>query len=568
VIPAGRLLEVTVNDLALIRRVRLTLDPGFTVFTGETGAGKSLVVDALGLLRGGRVGGDVVRHGAAAARVEALFDRAPEPLICVREVSAGGRSVARIDDQAVTLTRLADVVRPLLEIHGQHEGQRLLDEGWQRDLLDALGGHGDLRRRVAELVETWQANQAALAALEADPREVARRLELLEHEVREINAARLRPGEAEEIRQRLAAAEHAEALIRGAGEVAGLLADEDRGARDLLARAGRLARDLARRDPRFSALADAVERTAEAVGELAMEVRRLAEAIDHDPAELARLEERLSLIYSLERRYGTGEVAILDYGRRAAEEAERLRNLETERERRRRAGEDLLAELAAAAADLSLARQRAAVRVEAEVDRALEELGFPRGSFRIAVTHRSPRPDEAAVVVDGAACAFDATGVDDVVFLFAPNPGEPARPLSRIASGGEVSRVALAIRAVAATADATPVLVFDEIDAGIGGRSAEPIGRALWRLARHHQVLCVTHLPQIAAYADAHFGVAKREADGRTITEVRRLDGEERVAELAAMLAGPSGGPEAVAAARRLLQDARRWCGGAGASGG
>ena len=249
----GRLLELAVTDLALIERLRLSLEPGFNVITGETGAGKSLIIDALGLALGARADTSLVRHGADTAHVEALFDRLPEPLIAVREVAAGGRSTARVDDETVTAARLAEEVGPLVEIHGQHDQQHLLDERWQRDLLDGFGGHETQRAAMADAVEAWRANRAALAELIGDPRELARRLELLEYEAGEIAAARLRPGEADEIRARLAAAQHGEAIARGSAAVHEALTAEGGGARDGVAVALREAR--ARR-PRGSALRD------------------------------------------------------------------------------------------------------------------------------------------------------------------------------------------------------------------------------------------------------------------------------------------------------------------------
>ncbi len=299
---------------------------------------------------------------------------------------------------------------------------------------------------------------------------------------------------------------------------------------------------------------------------MAAEVRVLVEGLDHDPADVARLEERLSTIYDLERRYGDDEAAVVAHGDAMAAEAGRLRGLDGERERRQAEDAALLAVVADAAATLSSLRADAAGRLAAAVSVALDDLGFARSDFEVALGRRSAGQGEPAVEIDGDALAFDATGIDEVVFRFAPNVGEPARPLARIASGGELSRVALAIKEVLAAADATPTLVFDEIDSGIGGRSADPVGRSLWTLARGHQVLCVTHLPQIAAHADVHFRIAKRERDGRTITEVRRLEDEERVAELAQMLGGPDGGEASIAGARELLVRAAAWRQGIGGS--
>ena len=557
---AGRLLELTVGDLALIDRLRLTLQPGLNVITGETGAGKSLLIDALGLVRGARADTGVIRHGAESARVEALFDRLPEPLIVVREVATGGRSSARIDDLATTASRLADEVGPLIEIHGQHDQQRLLDERWQRDLLDAFGRHGAARATMADAVERWRMNRAALAELAIEPRELARRVDLLEYEVAEIAGARLRQGEADEIRSRLAAAQHGEAIARGAAAVHEALAADEAGARESVAIAAREARALARLDPRFEASAERLSGLEAELDDAAAEIRGLADDIEHDPAAIAALETRLGEIFSLERRYGDDEAEVIAHGERAALELERLRGLDEERARREREDAALLGEVAAAATTLSTSRRTAGVALAAAVGESLVELGFPADVFEVA--RRAPsggRTKNPPIEIDGDAVAFDATGADQVVYRLAPNAGEPARPLARIASGGELSRVALAIKRVVAEADETPVLVFDEVDTGIGGRSADPIGRSLWALARRHQVLCVTHLPQIAAHADAHFRIAKRERDGRTVTGIEQLDREGRIVELAQMLGGEAGGAATLASARELLDRAEAW---------
>jgi DNA repair protein RecN (Recombination protein N) len=557
----GRLLSLAVADLALIDRLRLELTDGLNVITGETGAGKSLLIDALGLVLGARADSSLVRHGAETARVEALFDRAPEPLIAVREVTAGGRSSARLDDEAVSAARLADQVAGLVEIHGQHDQQRLLDERRQRDLLDAFGGHEAERRDMAAAVDRWRANQAVLAELSIDPRELVRRLAIEEHEAAEIAAARLRPGEAAELRQRLTAAQHGEAIARGSAAIREAISAEGGGARDAAARAAREARQLALLDARFEPLAERLSGLEAELDDVAAEVRGLAEDLEHDPAALSAMEERLSLIYALERRYGDDEEAVMAHGERASIEADRLRGLDAERARRVAEEGLLLAAVASSAAALSRRRVSAAERLSAAVGVALDGLGFARSVFEVSLGRRPAGSDEPAVELDGDALAFDATGIDQVVFLLAPNTGEPARPLARIASGGELSRVALAIREVLAGADATPTLVFDEIDSGIGGRSADGVGRSLWTLARAHQVLCVTHLAQLAAHADAHFQISKRERDGRTVTEVRRLDRDGRVVELAHMLAGANGGPAALAGARELLDRTETWRG-------
>ena len=531
------LLELAVVDLALLERVRLRLEPGFTVLTGETGAGKSLLIDALALVLGGRGDAGMVRPGATSARVEALFavaDASEGVLIAVREVAAGGRSLARLDDETVTVGRLADTVGPLVEIHGQHDQQRLLSASAQRDLLDAYAGAGNLRRAAADAVAAWRENTSALRDLAIDPAELERRIELRAHAADEIEGAGIHIGEVEGLRARLAAAASGERIVGLLAAARDRLA-RDGGARDPLAMAARDAAEAARLDPRLAAIADRLAGLTAEVDDTADEVRRASDATEHDPAVVAALEERLGLLYALLRKYGDSEEAVIAEGQRAAAEAERLRALDEERATRTAADARLRVAAETVAAELSAARREAASRLESAVSAALHELGFTRAALEVTV---APAP-------------LDASGAYAVEFRFAPNPGEPAMALARIASGGELSRVALALKSVLAGADGTPTLIFDEIDAGVGGRSAEPIGRMLRRLAADHQVLCITHLPQIAAHADQHLRIAKRERDGRTITDVELLDDETRLVELAAML-GDEAGAGALAAAREL----------------
>jgi DNA repair protein RecN (Recombination protein N) len=531
--------ELAVRDLALIERVRVAFEPGLTVITGETGAGKSLLIDALGLVMGARADTSLVRHGAAGARVEALFDidAAPEPLICVREVSAEGRSVARIDDESVTAQRLSQVVGPLIEIHGQHEQQRLLSGAWQRDVLDAFGGSEAQRQTVATLVRDMRANEAALRELTLDPAELERRLELAEHAAREIEAAAPREGEVEELRRRLTVAGNAQRIVALLLETHDLLAADGRSARDSVAQAVRTATELARLDPETDDLADRLAGVEADLDDIALELRRRQESVADTASDSAVLEERLGVLYGLMRKYGETEDALVAYGEQARAEVERLRSIDEQRELRSIEAQRLLEAARAAAAELTAARRSAAKRLASDATAALVELGFPQAAFDVEV----------------AEAPLDESGEDAVTFLLAPNAGEPARPLARIASGGEMSRVALALKTVLARADETPTLIFDEVDAGIGGRSADPVGRMLWRLARDHQVVCVTHLPQIAAYADNHLRIEKQERDGRTTTQIEPLTGDERRIELAHMLGGTAGANAALAAADALL---------------
>jgi DNA repair protein RecN (Recombination protein N) len=540
------LLELTVTDLALIDRVRVPLGGGFTVITGETGAGKSLLIDALLLVSGGRADAGLVRAGASSARVEALFDRPPgegedatiEPLICVREVTAG-RTVARIDDETVPVARLAAAVEPLVAVHGQHEQQRLLGGARQRELLDASGGHGGLLVEVAERVRAWRANREALEALDLPAAEVERQLELARHAVDEIEALGPRPGEVAELRQRLDLVAGAERFLRAADTLREALVGEG-GARDRVASSLHEARELARQDPRLEPIATRLEGLDAELEDVAAEVRVVADEREADQGEATALEERLGGLYGLLRKYGDTEEAVLAHAAAASDEIARLGGLEAERQRRERDDARLREEALAVAAQLSGARVATARRASTAITGVLAELGFPDAAFEIKVTPRD----------------LDVTGADEVTFVLAPNPGEPSRPLARIASGGELSRVALAIEQVLAAADETPTLVFDEVDSGIGGRSADPVGRSLWRLGRDHQVLCVTHLAQVAAHADAHLHISKHDQDGRTVTRIRQLDAEGRLLELAMMLAGDATS-RALDAARELLERAQ-----------
>ncbi len=546
--------ELTVENLAVVERVRLTLAPGFTVLTGETGAGKSLVVDAVALALGARASVDLVRAGADGALVEAVFDapalQAEDPMADVvaegegstivrREVGADGRSAARLNDRAVTIGGLASVGARLGEIHGQHDQQRLLEPARQLALLDGYGGHGPLLGAVADAHRAWRATVAAAAEMLTDAHELARRVELLRHQVDEIAAAAPRSGEDAELEAQLRAAEHAEAIARAAHEAVRALRD-DEGAGDALAVAERGLLLAASHDERFAPLADRAAALSAESAELARDVAAYADGVDLDPASRTAAEERLALLYDLRRKYGDSLEAVIAFEASAADELARLEDQEGERERLRAEESERRATLEAEAAKLHAARRATADRLAAAVNDELPPLGLPAGAFGVELADAEIGPG----------------GGDRVTFTFAPNPGEPPRPLGRIASGGEASRVSLALKVVLAAADETPLLVFDEVDAGVGGRNASALGERLRRLSSFHQVLCVTHLPQVAAWADAHLVVGKRTAGDRTLTTVRELGADERAAELAAMLAGEGAGEEARATAVALLRGA------------
>jgi DNA repair protein RecN (Recombination protein N) len=548
------LVELTVENLAVLERVRLPLSRGFTVLTGETGAGKSLIVDALALALGARATADLVRSGTDAARVEAIFDDVfpadDDPLADVlaagegsaivrREVSADGRSVARLNDRSVTVGSLAALGERLAEIHGQHEQQRLLAADRQLELLDRFGDLWPLRDAVASAHRVWRAVVAQSAELLTDEHELARRAELLRHQADEIGAAALRAGEDGELEAQLRAASHAEAIAGAAATALGALRDEAAGL-DALRIARAALRQAAAHDERFAALEERATGLEADAAELARDVSDAAERVELDPQTRAAAEERLALIFDLKRKYGATLDEVNAFGARAAEELERLDDQAGLRERLVADEARLRKATDAAAAALRDARAAAAIRLAELVNGELPPLGLPADAFGVALEPAEMGP----------------SGADRVTFTFAPNPGEPGRPLVRIASGGEASRLSLALKVVLAAADETPVLVFDEVDAGIGGRHATALGERLRGLAEFHQVLCVTHLAQVAAYADRHVHVGKRVEGGRTVAEARELDAAERATELAAMLAGEGAGSEAHAAAEALLRAA------------
>jgi DNA repair protein RecN (Recombination protein N) len=532
--------ELTVENLAVVERVRLELSPRLTVLTGETGAGKSLVVDAVALVLGARASADQVRAGAEAARIDAVFDDVPRetdaPLddliedgtaIVRREVAADGRSTARVNDRAVTVGGLAALGARLGEIHGQHEQQRLTEPARQRALLDRHAGLDDLVARVGEAYRAWRATVAAAAELVTDAHELARRVELLRHQVDEISVAAPTPGEDAHLEVDLRAAQHAEEIAQAAGTAVGALRDDD-AALDRLAGVERGLVAAAQHDERFAPLADRVAALAAELTELARDVADAADGVALDPEARAAADERLTLLYDLRRKYGDSLEAVIAFGEAASAELARLEDQEGAREQLRAREEADRAALERVAAELTAGRRTAADRLASAVNAELPALGLRAEAFGVEVGPADIGP----------------SGADRVTFAFAPNPGEPRRALGRISSGGEASRLSLALKVVLAAADETPLLIFDEV------------GERLKRLAAFHQVVCVTHLPQVAAYADAHLVVGKRVVGQRTTTEVRHLEADERAAELAAMLAGTEAGGEALATARSLLRSA------------
>ncbi|MFN8423407.1 MAG: DNA repair protein RecN [Anaerolineae bacterium] len=547
------LVELAIRDYAIIDDLRLRLAPGFNVLTGETGAGKSIIVGALGLLLGERADSSSVRAGAERALIEGVFEPGARAdalrarleaygvdedpvLIVAREVHSEGRSTGRINGRAVPVRALAEIGALLVDVHGQSDNASLKREASHIDLLDAFAGVEADRARLAGRVRRFRAAAEELAALQADEAALMRRADLLRFQVDEIEAARLDAGEVDALRAeraRLANAERLAALADGAWQAL-KGDDESAGAIDRMDAAMSAAADIAAIDPSLDGLVEALAAAVESVGGAASELRGYRDRLEADPERLRQLDERLDVIATLKRKYGPEIGDVLAFGERAAEElahlagaGDRIHVLEAERAA-------LLAEIGAAAAALSAARSAAGERLGAAVVVELADLGMEGSRFRAALARRAEE-DGGAPTPDGR-FSFDERGIDRVSFQISTNPGEPLQPLAAVASGGETARIMLALKRILTAADRVPTLVFDEVDAGIGGRIGDVVGRKLWQLGRAHQVLCVTHLPQVAVFGDVHYHVRKAASDGRTHTRVDRLDDDERVGEVTAML--------------------------------
>jgi DNA repair protein RecN (Recombination protein N) len=575
------LAELRVRDLAIIEDLELAFGPGFNVLTGETGAGKSIIIDAVSLLLGDRASQEVVRAGADRTEIEGLFqldsmasDRiAPllaehgleedEPgwLQLAREVRAGGRSVARINGRAVSTALLAEIGGRLVDVHGQGEHLSLLRESEHIGLLDRYAGLGAQQAGVADLVKRLRHVRHELESLRQDERERARRIDLLTYQVEEIRAAHLSETELDELQveqQRLANAEQLAALSAEALQLLHEGSEEQLSALDALGSAVQALSRLARIDPSAGPLEEQLAEAEAVLSDLARELGSYRDAIEFSPRRLEQVEERLHLIHGLQRKYGDTIADIAAYAERAAVELETITHSEERIAALESDEEALLAEIGRLGARISAARRAAAVRMAQAIELELADLGMEQTRFSVQITW-SPSDTGAFVEAEGAAAAgesagrygFDLHGLDSVAFLVSANPGEPLRPLVKVASGGETSRLMLALKTVLGRADETPTLIFDEIDQGIGGRAGSTVGRKLHALTTvrsygpaadpgtsriSHQVLCITHLPQLAAYGDDHFHVSKHVVGDRTVTAVDRLENEQRIDELARMM--------------------------------
>ena len=546
--------ELRLKNFAVVESVTVPFTPGLNVLTGETGAGKSILVDAIVLVRGARAQTDVIRAEAETATVEAVFaidgagaargvlDEAGltaddnGEVVVRRELARSGRHRAFVNDSPVTVGLLERIGDVLVEVHGQHEHQRLLEPARQLELLDRFADAEEAGARVEALYAKHRAAREEAERTRGAARDRAQREDLLRFQVGELDAARLRVGEKEELRAELRRVQHAERFTAGLTEAAALLADAPQSAAERLARAARILLDLGRLDAALAAPSEPIEAARIQLDEALGAIRRLRDGIVAEPGRLDAIHERLDALTRLERKYGDGEEAMLRFRDEAARDLERLeRHEEVMAEQERVLGE-LEAELAAAATALSSRRHAAAGRLATQVERALRALGMERAVFEVGLE---------------PAAEIGARGADRVELRLSTNPGEEVKALARVASGGELSRTMLALKSVLARADRVPTLVFDEVDAGIGGRVASVVAHTLASAAEGRQVLCVTHLAPIAALAAHHLRVSKSVRGGRTRMAVAPLAGDERVEEVARML----GGATITAAAREHARD-------------
>jgi DNA repair protein RecN (Recombination protein N) len=566
--------EIDVRNYALIERLSLRFGNGFNVLTGETGAGKSLVIDCVGLVIGGRASSESVRAGCDSAVVEAVFNISdvpdveallleqgidPEPdgtLIVTREVSRQGRSRCRLNGRIVTLTALSAIGERLVDIYGQHEYQSLARPSRHIGLLDAFGGARleQVRDSVRQLYEEWRGCEEELAELRQHARERAQRADLLAFQVNEIESANLEPGEDVHLVAEQTVLANAESLYDAVVRAYSLIYESSypdiASARDMLGEALEELDNASRIDGTLTSLAESLSALCDHTTEISRALREYRDSIEFDPERLAEVEERLSAISRLKRKYGDSLADVIDHGQLAREELESMTGAGRRVDELEGRSAALSEELGNCASKLSAMRCEIAAELEKEVSRELRDLSMPHAVFKVDVDRKK---DGHEIVVDGTPVVIGPDGFDNVEFLFSANPGEEPRPLARIASGGEMSRVMLAIKSVLAVADAMPTMVFDEVDAGIGGEAAIAVASKLANIGKVRQVLAVTHLPQIAAVADNHYAVSKLERSGRMEVTVEKLDIEERVTEVARMLAGEAPSSVTVAHAREML---------------
>ena len=570
------LIELYIENFALIDKMTVTFQRGLTILSGETGAGKSIVIDAVNVLLGERAGTDLVRTGATRALVQATFDLQHSPhllsllldlgvevedglLTLAREVALEGRNLARINNRLTPLSILRQVGDLLVDLHGQHEHQSLLREERHRDFLDALGNDAfrQLRTDVAQLAHRRQQLLHEQQALISDERDRLRAIDLLAFQLEEIEQAQLTIDEEEALaaeRLRLANAEklHEAAALAYAALYDG---DEGRSVLDVLGEAQGRLETLTRVDDALTSLAGLLESAAVQISEACHELATYRDTVQFDPQRLEELDTRLNLINTLKRKYGESIAAILDYASERRDEWQRLQRHEERRDELQLELNRLEAQLSEQALTLSTQRARLATQLAGDMQQELQQLGMPKALFQVNLTRQ---PDDGGIVVEGDKVQITPAGIDAVAFHISANAGEPPKPLARVASGGELSRIMLALKAVSARGSEVPTLIFDEIDTGIGGRTAEAVGEKLSRVAQQVQVIAVTHLAQLAFYADNHFLIEKATRDGRTTSSMRALAPDDRVNELARLQTGARVTDAVLTHIRAVLEEIER----------
>lgn len=557
------LTTLRIKNLALVADLTLELQPGYNVVTGETGAGKSIIIGALNLVLGERADRTLIRSGADSCSVEAVFDvaklRAPlksvldenglEPcednqLVLKRVFTAAGTNRQFVNGSPTALNALATIGEWLVDMHGPHDHQSLLHPARQLAILDAFGGLEKEREAFSELVQRRNALETEKSALIVDEKTYAQQLDLLRFQVNEIEAARLQPDEEEQVTQEHHRASNAARLLQLSQTALDALSESEDSLIFQAGNIGRTLQELQRVDASAAALTELHAQAVSNLGELQTALSRYAERVDVDPARLAELEERLNLIQSLKRKYGASLAEVIAFGAEARQKLQSLESRDAELARINAALAKLDGDLLKAGKKLSAERRKVIPQLAKAAAKQLADLGFKQSQFDVAIS--SVAADVSRLISNEdqsrltSAATLKRSGFDEIEFQFSPNVGEPLKPLRAIASSGEMARVMLALKTVLAAEDEIPVLIFDEVDANVGGETANAVGEKMKQIAAKRQVLCITHLPQVAAPADAHYVVTKQIKDGRTISEMELLTKKSRVTELARMLGGQS----------------------------
>jgi len=569
--------ELHIQNFAIITDLTLQFKAGLVVLTGETGAGKSIILDALSAVLGTRVESGVVRAGSNQAFVEALFElddvtlSSLRPLLeeegllederfltLSREIRSEGRSIARVNGRSVNLGIQSEIGAVLVDVHGQSEHLSLLKVKSHRELLDRFAGNSETLQDYQKHYRVWSALENELVELKRLQSNADERADILRYQIGQIEAAKLKPDEEESLlkeRMRLANAETLSRYTQSALQSLDESSPETSAVTDLLGTVSHDLSSLAKIDAQMQNLADQAEAALSSLTDIAYELRRYNEQIELNPARLDQIELRIDLINSLKKKHGGSIDSVIKFFASAQDELSKIEGVEGQIDELGKKISRVKENLANSALSLSASRQQAANSMSAQMEEQLSQLEMRKARLKVLMARQE---DETGLPINGG-LAFDSNGIDKVELMIETNPGEGFKPLAKIASGGETSRLMLALKEVLAEADQIPTLIFDEIDSGIGGRVGWTVGSILWQLGRHHQVMCVTHLPQLAAFGDQHLKVDKQTFQDRTITQVVEVTGEMRVAEITEMLGAP--GEQSQQTARELLASVSKFTG-------